>query len=365
MGRTMTLFSGDGFWLTWRKRVSQRPRRVAWGARDCRNFWPGPRSCCQTCVWAFGRPAVWIAWLRLRGWGAHVVNVGLPVSDAHLSRRLNWTRAQALGKIAEMLDAADGLGIPMVSIGLEDASRADAGFVAEAAAVAARHGASRVRIADTVGRNGPLEMARLAWGVRLALDSVRSGVKLAVHCHDDFGMATGNALAALDSGADQADVSLLGVGERSGVAATEELAAYLMLRRKTASYNMSVLRRACLLVSRVSRVEISRKKAVLGEDIFSCESGIHVHALGKDPNLFEPYSPESVGARRKLALGAKSGRGAVRSLARELGLEVAESELPATTARVRHAAAALRRPLLPEELPGLLLEDAAGPSCRN
>ncbi|MGE4293976.1 MAG: LeuA family protein [Desulfovibrio sp.] len=286
--------------------------------------------------------------------GAHIINVGVPVSDLHLTRRLGWTRAHALSRIERILDAAAELGVPTVSFGLEDASRADPEFVATAAKTAARHGAMRVRIADTVGHFGALETARLVAGVRRALDAENPVVRLAVHCHDDFGMATANALAALESGADQADVSLLGVGERAGVASTEELAAYLALRRRAARYDISVLRRACLLVASAAKVEVARTKAVVGRDIFRCESGLHVHGLGKDPNLFEPYPPEAVGARRELALGGKSGKAAVRELARRLGLEVEESQLPEAAERIRRAASALGRPLRPEELPGLL-----------
>jgi homocitrate synthase NifV len=286
--------------------------------------------------------------------GAHVVNVGVPVSDLHLTRRLGWTRSQALARIRRILDASAELGVPQVSFGLEDASRADAGFVAEAAQTAARHGAARVRVSDTVGHAGPLETARLVGAVRRALDAENAGVRLAVHCHDDFGMATANALTALDSGADQADVSLLGVGERAGVASTEELAAYLALRRRVARYDIAVLRRACGLISRAARIEVARTKAVVGRDIFRCESGLHVHGLGKDTSLFEPYPPEAVGAERELALGGKSGKAAVRALSGELGLELDESSLSEATQRIRKAASALGRPLRPEELPELL-----------
>lgn len=288
--------------------------------------------------------------------GAHVINVGVPVSDLHLVRRLGWTRAQALVQIERILDSAMEMGVPLLSFGLEDASRADPGFVAEAARKAASCGAARVRVSDTVGHAGPLETARLVAAVRRALDAVRPNVRLAVHCHNDFGMGTANALAALDSGADQADVSLLGVGERAGVAATEELAAYLALQRRAARYDLSVLRRACDLVSKAAQVDVSRTRPVTGRDIFRCESGLHVHGLGKDPSLFEPYPPEAVGAERELALGGKSGKAAVRALAREAGLELDEAALPEATERVRKAASVLGRPLRREELAGVLMD---------
>ncbi|MGE4504529.1 MAG: LeuA family protein [Desulfovibrionaceae bacterium] len=276
--------------------------------------------------------------------GASHVNVGVPVSDLHLRERLAWTREQLKVRVRNVLAAAARLGIRRISLGLEDATRADAGFVAEVAELARRHGAFRVRLSDTVGHGTPDQMRELVAGV-----AARS-VPVAVHCHNDFGMGTANAVTALRAGADWADVSLLGIGERAGIAATEEVAAYLALAAGEADYDVAALRGACRLVSTAADVAVARTRPVTGRDIFRCETGLHVHGIARRPALFEPYDPERVGAERRTALGGKSGRAAVLAVLRGRGVEPTPEELAEAVALVRAEALALGRPLAEGDL---------------
>lgn len=283
------------------------------------------------------------------GLGIDRINIGVPVSDLHIVNRLGTDREGLLERLARTVLAARLLGLEYVSVGLEDLSRADRDFALKAAGLAQDMGASRVRLADSLGLLTPPETAALLETFRTKLR-----IDLAVHCHDDFGMATGNAVTALSAGADYADVSLLGIGERSGIAATEELAAYLTLKENSHAYNVEGLRDLCRFVSQAAGVPVPRTKAIAGKDIFACESGLHAHALSKSPELFEPFDPGRIGADRMVAIGGKSGRAAVASALAGHGLDLPEQGLPALVDEVRKLAWELERPLTGSELSKLV-----------
>ncbi|MDC0335884.1 pyruvate carboxyltransferase [Pseudodesulfovibrio sp.] len=273
------------------------------------------------------------------------VNIGVPVSDMHMEKRLGTDREGLLERLARTVLTAGLLGITYVSVGLEDVSRADESFALTAAQLAEDMGASRVRLADSVGILTPLRMMELARTFRQQLT-----IDLAVHCHDDFGMATGNAISALEVGFNYADCSVLGIGERSGIAATEELATYLSLKEENHAYQTDRLRDLCHFVSHAAGVPIPRTKAIAGKDIFACESGIHAHALGKSPELFEPYDPAAIGADRTLAVGGKSGRAAIVNALGANGILHTQADLPGIVAAVRQLSLQLERPLTTAEL---------------
>ncbi len=270
------------------------------------------------------------------------VCLGLPVSDLHIEKRFRRDRGFVLTRLAEMLGLARELGLAYISVGLEDVSRADPEFALEVGRLAAELGASRLRLSDTLGLLTPAETAALVARFKAAVP-----VELAVHCHNDFGQATANALAALEAGADYADASLMGLGERAGIAATEQLAAFLSLRRGQAGYDLAALRRACELAGRAAG-GVPDHAPVVGERLFWVESGLHAEALYKASELYEPFAPELLGLARHIGLGKKSGRAAVAGKLSELGL--AESagdlaDLAGLTERVRATAGRLGRTL--------------------
>ncbi|MGL1863798.1 MAG: pyruvate carboxyltransferase [Pseudodesulfovibrio sp.] len=276
------------------------------------------------------------------------VNIGVPVSDLHISKRLGTDREGLLERLAQTVLTAGLLGIEYVSVGLEDVSRADETFALIAGQLAQDMGASRVRLADSVGILTPLKMEKLVQSFTQQIE-----IELAVHCHDDFGMATGNGITALHSGAQYADCSVLGIGERSGIAATEELTAYLTLKESTHAYQTDGLRELCDFVSHAASVPIPRTKAIAGKDIFACESGIHAHALGKSPELFEPYNPRTIGANRTIAVGGKSGRAAVANALGENNIPYPKQAIPELVEAVKQLAWQLERPLTTQELTDL------------
>lgn len=271
--------------------------------------------------------------------GQAAVSLCLPVSDAHLEKKLGLDRGALAQRLRACLDLTRQLGFGYVSVGLEDVSRADRAFALDMAALAQELGASRVRLSDTVGLLSPAEATALVADFRARLT-----IDLAVHCHNDFGLATANALAALEAGAQYADVTALGLGERAGLTALEQLAGFLTLRRG-AAYDLRAIRELCLLVAAGRGVEVPAHAPLVGQRLFWADTGLHVDGLAKAPELYEPFAPQAVGLDRHLAVGAKSGAAAVEAKLRELGLADTPEQLQRMLDKVRRLSEAKGRSL--------------------
>jgi homocitrate synthase NifV len=225
--------------------------------------------------------------------GVHAVALSLPVSDIMIAHKLGRDRAWVLARLKESVSYAKDRG-PYVCVGAEDASRADMAFLIEYAGAARECGADRLRFADTVGVLDPFT----------AFDKVRriveeAGMPIEFHAHNDFGLAAANALAAEKAGARILSATVLGIGERAGNAALEEVA---MALKHVAGVETAIrteqLGHICEYVGRVSGRGIPAGKAVVGGGIFMHESGIHTDGILKDPKTYEPYCPEEVGQER-------------------------------------------------------------------
>ncbi|RMG93785.1 MAG: homocitrate synthase [Candidatus Dadabacteria bacterium] len=262
-------------------------------------------------VLGLGLPVPVSVWCRAReadlqaarDLGARRVGVCVPCSDLMIGTKLGWRRETLLRRVGDLGRLARRLGLEFV-VGLEDASRADLAFLLEVCRAAERAGAVRVRLADTVGVLAP-------WAVQALVAAATAAVNLPVefHGHNDLGMATANALAAATAGAQWLSVTVLGLGERAGNAALEEVAVALWrcLGAPT-GVRLDRLTRAASLVARVANRPIPPAKPVVGSDAFRHESGIHVDGLLKTPALYEPFPPALVGRRHEIVLGKHSGR---------------------------------------------------------
>ncbi|WP_147820734.1 LeuA family protein [Salidesulfovibrio onnuriiensis] len=282
------------------------------------------------------------------------INIGVPVSDAHVTKRLGIRHEELLERITKAVMLGRMLGME-VSVGLEDVSRANWEFAVRVAGHAESAGCFRVRLPDTVGILTPFEISGLVRFFKAHLD-----ISLAIHCHDDFGMATANTICALLSGADYADVSILGIGERSGIAPLEEVAAYLTLKEKNHDYHLESLPELCSLVGKESRVAIPRTKAIAGADIFACETGLHLHGMACDPALFEPYPPERIGALRKVGYGKKVGHAAVADALGNGETAVDKEGVTGLLRSIRQLASRFGRPLEKHEVQALDLHHTRG-----
>ena len=286
--------------------------------------------------------------------GINRINIGVPVSSAHMLNRLGCREEDVLDSMRENISLAKAQGIEKVTVGLEDASRADVQMLHRAVKTAASAEVDRIRPSDTVGVLDPGSTYEMV----CRISSVFAG-EIGIHCHNDFGMATANTLLALDSCATHADVSLLGLGERCGIARLEEIAGYLALQKNISGFDLEKIRRSCLLLAELTGIRIPGSKPICGKDIFSSESGLHVHCLMDNPELFEPYSPERIGiprSARRMGWGEKSGRKAVRLTVERISpqLSLDEDFLESARALISYRSRMLSRPLDIDEVIDLL-----------
>jgi homocitrate synthase NifV len=279
-----------------------------------------------------------------------VLSLSVPVSDLHIGVKLNLKRAAVAEMVARSISKARAGGVPYLSLGLEDATRAEPAFLREIVSIACAGGVDRIRIADTVGVATPGSIVALVCELRRSFE-----VEIGVHMHNDFGMATANAVAALEAGAHWADVTVLGLGERAGNSRLEEVAGYLALQsgRLYATTRFPDLAR---LAAQCAGRTIEPHQPVIGAGIFACETGLHLAGLAKDFRTYEPYAPALVGARRQLAYGAKVGRQGVAERLRQLGLHCQEAQLGRLAEAFRGQCRILGRPLLDREVLQLAAE---------
>lgn len=278
--------------------------------------------------------------------GIKKISLSIPVSDLHLTKKMAKSRSWARERLENSILYARSLGI-QVAVGFEDATRAEIQFLQEMAEIADKLGAYRVRLADTVGIASPGNIAKLVRNV----NSVLSTSELGVHTHNDFGMATGNAIAAYENNAVWADGVMLGLGERTGCAPLEQLAAYLELACGDTVKQIQPLKELADYLARAGLISIDKRAPIFGSDIFTCESGLHLQGLLNEPKTYEPYAPERVGAQRKLMIGAKTGQYALEKQMQLLGQEkMSKPMLEKCVKMVRQTATRLGRSLNNDEL---------------
>jgi homocitrate synthase NifV len=278
-----------------------------------------------------------IAWNRVRAGdiessaraGARTVHVALPASDIMLSRKLGWERERALDELGSVLLLCGRLGLEVI-VGAEDASRADPAFLLDVYAAAVAGGAFRLRYADTLGAQDPFTVFDLMRYLSPMFD-----VPIEYHAHNDLGLATANALAALRAGT-MASATVGGIGERAGNASLEQVAcASALLLGEDAGIDLRRMAELGALASELSGRAIAPDKPIVGSMAFAHESGIHVDALVKDPDSYEFLKPELVGRERAFVPGRHSGIKALRHCARTLGRDPDEAALERLSALVR------------------------------
>lgn len=278
-----------------------------------------------------------------------VLSLSIPASDLHIYEKLGRNRSWIKDTLAKAIRYSLAKGIGVVSVGLEDATRADEDFLAQLMQTAAQAGAARVRLADTVGIMSPAAIAGLIGRIAKI-----TPLEIGMHAHNDFGMATANGIAALEAGADWADATVLGIGERAGNSRLEEMAGYLALRGDRRPYQTEHLRLLCQSVAHAAKRPIAGSHPLVGEAIFTCETGLHLQGLTRNPATYEPYEPERVGGQRRLLLGSKSGKRAIQDRLQTLGCPLPAERLEQVVNLVRHQAGSKRRPLNDEEIRAII-----------
>jgi homocitrate synthase NifV len=298
-----------------------------------------------------GLPLTTIAWCRMLKAdvdaaleaGVAMVNVSVPVSDVQIAAKLGGKRAAALDMVKRVVSHARDKGLE-VAVGGEDSSRADVGFLIEVMDVAKAAGARRFRVADTLSVLDPDDTRALLQALRRVTD-----LELEFHGHDDLGLATANTLAAIKAGATHASVTVIGLGERAGNAPLEEVAVALMqLYRRETGIVLSELGTVAEVVAKAAARTIPLNKAIVGEHIFTHESGIHVDGLLKDRRTYQSLDPALLGRANRVVIGKHSGLSAIEMVLSELRLSADTEQRRRILARVREYAAANKGPVREE-----------------
>ena len=286
------------------------------------------------------------------------IHVFLASSDLHLEYKLKMSRQQALDQTAESVRLARSL-VDDVEFSPEDATRADRDYLVEMVRVAIEAGATTINMPDTVGYSTPEEYGNMFREVRRRVPAVDAeGIILSSHCHDDLGLAVANSLAAITAGARQVECTINGIGERAGNAALEEIAAALYVRGDHygigSAIKLDQLYAASQVLGQIITFRPSPNKAIVGDNAFAHESGIHQHGMLANPLCYEIMTPALVGvAKTHLVLGKHSGRAALRNRLEQLGFALNREELQHTYYRFV-ALADRKKNIYDQDLIGLL-----------
>lgn len=254
--------------------------------------------------------------------GVDGIAIAVPSSDIHIKGKFGRQRDWVVTRMRECIDYAKSRGL-YVCAAFEDGSRAEMKFLASLAREAWWEGADRLRFSDTVGQLDPFTTAE-----RVALLDGQTDLPLEFHGHNDFGLATANALAAIRAGATHLSVTALGVGERAGNAALEEVVLGLeRLYGRETGIKLDRMQSLFKAVSEATGRPIPPSKPVAGSSAFVHESGIHADGILKDPRTYEPFPPELVGASHRIVLGKHSGTHALAHRLAELGIKASSEQL--------------------------------------
>ncbi|MCC8955574.1 homocitrate synthase [Bradyrhizobium sp. Pear77] len=283
-------------------------------------------------------PLTTIAWCRMREADidaaieakVSMVNMSIPSSDVQIAAKLGGRRDLALEQVKRVVGYARERGLD-VAVGGEDSSRADIDFLIRLIAAAKAAGARRFRIADTLGVLDPDTTFALVGNLRATTD-----LELEFHGHDDLGLATANTLSAIKAGASHASVTVIGLGERAGNAPLEEVAVALkQLYRYETGIILSELENVAAVVAAAAARAIPLNKAIVGEHVFTHESGIHVDGLLKDQRTYQSLDPVLLGRRNRFVIGKHSGLSAITALLNELQLVASADQARQILSQVR------------------------------
>jgi 2-isopropylmalate synthase len=269
------------------------------------------------------------AWEAVREAARPRIHTFIATSGVHMEYKLKMAPDAVVERAVQSVRYAKRF-CPDVEFSAEDASRSDPDFLCRILQAVIEAGASTINVPDTVGYAVPDEYADLIRRIRSGVPDIERAV-ISVHCHNDLGMAVANSLAAVEAGAGQVECTINGLGERAGNAALEEIA--MALKTRAGRYGASVgidttqIYAASRLVSASTGVKVQPNKAIVGENAFAHEAGIHQHGILANRETYEIMTPESVGLPTgKMVLGKHSGRHAFDERLAELGLAVADAD---------------------------------------
>ena len=258
------------------------------------------------------------------------IHVFVATSEIHLKHKLNMAKDEVLKAAYEGVKMAKSF-CDNVEFSPEDASRTDHGFLTEVVNAAIEAGATTINVPDTVGYTIPYEFGELFKHL-ISNCTNAENVVFSVHCHDDLGLSVANSLAAVESGARQIECTINGIGERAGNTSLEEVCMAIRTREEYFDFKTSIdstkLYPTSRLVSSITGMHVPRNKAIVGDNAFAHEAGIHQHGMLRDSSTYEIMKPQDVGiARSNLVLGKHSGRHAFLDRINDLGFKLEKDEI--------------------------------------
>ena len=277
--------------------------------------------------------------------GVDAVALSISSSDIHIKHKLEKDREWVLDSIRDSVAFAKDHDL-YVSVNAEDASRSDPDFLVEFAATAKEAGADRLRYCDTVGILDPLQFYKR---IKALKDQVEIDIEM--HTHNDFGMATANAIAGLEAGANYVNTTINGLGERAGNASMEELVMALRYNKNLElDIQTSLFRELSEYVALASRRSLPAWKPVIGSNLFVYESEGRASGVVRDPSTYEMFLPGEVGLLRRFSVGKYSGPTVIRRKLREGGFHPTEEEVFKLIPILRSRSIALKRSLFDKEV---------------
>jgi 2-isopropylmalate synthase len=282
------------------------------------------------------------AWEAVKDAQKPRIHTFLATSPIHMKHKLKMDPEEVVQRVSEMVAYARSL-CADVEFSPEDAGRSDPEFLYVVLGEAIKSGATTLNIPDTVGYTTPDEYFKLIDGIIKHTSGMHDGITVSVHCHDDLGMATANALAGIQAGARQAEVTINGIGERAGNTSLEEVVMTLKTRHPIFNLETGIetqqLSRVSKLVSNYTGIVVQPNKAIVGANAFAHEAGIHQDGMLKHQTTYEIMRPEDVGVNQTtLVMGKHSGRAALRSRLALMGHSLDEAELDKAFARFKELA---------------------------
>jgi len=270
------------------------------------------------------------AWQALAGAARPRIHTFLATSDIHLEHKLKISRRECLEQARDAVRLAKSM-CDDVQFSPEDASRTDRDFLCEVVEAVIEAGATTINIPDTVGYSVPSEFSDLIRTIRTRVRGAET-VVISAHCHNDLGLATANALAAVEAGARQVECTVNGIGERAGNTSIEEFVMAMRVRPDRYAFETMIaseqLYPASQFLTEITGVAVQPNKAIVGRNAFAHEAGIHQDGILKNALTYEIMTPESVGVPgTSLVLGKHSGRHALAMRCSELGFELERREL--------------------------------------
>ncbi len=255
------------------------------------------------------------------------MHVFLATSSIHREHKLKMSKDQIVQTAVEMVKRAHDL-IPNIEFSPEDAARTELDFLCEVVEKAIDAGATTINIPDTVGYATPDQFFNVIRHLKQNVPNIGKAV-LSTHCHNDLGLAVANSLAGVEAGARQIECTINGLGERAGNAALEEIVMALRTRgdhyKVHTNINTPKLFPTSRLISRITGMQVQRNKAIVGQNAFAHEAGIHQHGMLQNRSTYEIMRPEDVGyVGTNLVLGKHSGRHAFRDRVKHLGFELTD-----------------------------------------